>query len=83
LGSNHGPIFNNQFVCSCVSQTEGINLISGEYFQKSAAIWQQLVEDGDPAGTVEALEPIAYNAWINAVGDIAIEPSLGALTTGN
>ena len=53
-----------------------------EYFQKNAAIWQQLLEDGYPARTVEALERAGYKAWLNAVGDIAIEPSAGALPTG-
>jgi hypothetical protein len=50
-----------------------------EYFQKNAAIWQQLVEDGCPARTVETLERAGYKAWLNAVGDIAVEPPEGAL----
>ena len=53
-----------------------------EYFQKNAAVWQQLVEDGYPARTVETLERAGYKAWINAVGDIAIEPSASALPNG-
>ncbi|MDJ0987509.1 MAG: CheR family methyltransferase [Desulfobacterales bacterium] len=53
-----------------------------EYFQKNAAIWQQLVEDGYPARTVEVLERAGHKAWINAVGDIAIVPPADALPTG-
>jgi hypothetical protein len=52
-----------------------------EYFQKNAAIWQQLVEDGYPAGAVAALVRAGYKAWINAVGDIAIEPPVDAFPT--
>lgn len=53
-----------------------------EYFQKNVAIWQQLMEDGYPARTVEALERSGYKAWINAVGDIAIEPQPAKLPMG-
>lgn len=53
-----------------------------EYFQKNAVIWQQLVEDGYPAGTVEALERAGHKAWINSVGDIAIQPPAGTLPMG-
>ncbi len=53
-----------------------------EYFHKNAAIWQQLAEDRYPARTVAVLEQAGHKAWLNAVGDIAIEPPAGALTTG-
>ena len=53
-----------------------------EYFQKNAAIWQQLEEDGYPARAVEALEYAGHKAWINEVGDIAIEPQPGTLPMG-
>ena len=53
-----------------------------EYLQKNATVWQQLVEDGYPARSVEALERNAHKAWINSVGDIAIEPPIGSLPTG-
>ncbi|MGD9055087.1 MAG: CheR family methyltransferase [Desulfobacterales bacterium] len=53
-----------------------------EYFQKNAAIWQQLEEDGYPARAVEALERAGHKAWINGVGDIAIEPQPGTLPMG-
>lgn len=53
-----------------------------EYLQKNAAIWQQLVEDGYPARSVEVLERNAHKAWINSVGDITIEPPIGSLPTG-
>ena len=45
-------------------------------------IWQQLVEDGYATRTAQKLERVGYKAWLNAVGDIAIEPSAGALPTG-
>ena len=53
-----------------------------EYFQKNAAIWQQLMEDGYPAQTVEALERSGHKAWINAVGDIAIDPQPATFPMG-
>ena len=53
-----------------------------EYFQKNAAIWQQLEEDGYPARAVEVLEYAGHKAWINGVGDIAIEPQPGTLPMG-
>jgi hypothetical protein len=53
-----------------------------EYFQKNAAIWRQLSEEGYPARTVKALERAGHRAWINRVGDIAIKPQPGKLPMG-
>ena len=60
--------------------TEELTLV--EYFQKNAAIWRQLEDEGYPGRTVEALERAGYKAWINGVGDIAIEPQPGILPMG-
>ena len=53
-----------------------------EYFQKNAAIWRQLADEGYPDLTVEALERAGHNAWINGIGDIAIEPPADTLPIG-
>ena len=50
-----------------------------EYFQKNAAIWWQLEEDGYSEQTVEALKRAGHKAWINGVGHIAVEPPQGSL----
>jgi hypothetical protein len=50
-----------------------------EYFQKNAAIWHQLEEEGFPGGAVEVLERAGYNAWINRIGDIAVELTADSL----
>ena len=52
--------------------TEEMSLV--DYFQKNAAIWRQMEEEGYPGQAVGALERAGYKAWINRVGDIAIEP---------
>ena len=60
--------------------TEEMSLL--EYLKKNAAIWRQLEDEGYLCHTVEALERAEYKAWINGVGDIAIEPQPGILPMG-
>ena len=60
--------------------TEDMSLT--EYFQKNAAIWQQLAAEEYPARAAETIKRAGHKAWINAVGDVAIKPPAGALPEG-
>ena len=53
-----------------------------EYFQKNAEIWRQIEDEGYPDHAVEVLERAGHKAWINGVGDIAVEPPPGTLPMG-
>jgi len=45
-----------------------------EYFKKHATLWRQLEEEGYLCDVVDILRRVGYDAWINAVGDVAIRP---------
>ena len=45
-----------------------------EFMRKMAMLWQQMEGEGYPDGVVNVLGQAGYNAWKNAVGDIAIRP---------
>jgi hypothetical protein len=47
--------------------------------EKTSALWSQLEEEGYTDGAVDALERAGYQAWKNAVGDIAVLPPEGSL----
>ena len=47
--------------------------------EKTSALWSQLEDEGYTDGAVDALERAGYQAWENAVGDIAVLPPEGSL----
>ena len=47
--------------------------------EKTSALWSQLEDEGYTDGAVDALERAGYQAWKNAVGDIAVLPPEGSL----
>jgi len=49
-------------------------LVPDEYLKRNVSIWQQMEEDGYLGGVVDVLKRSGYDAWINSVGDIAIQP---------
>ena len=49
--------------------------------QKTTALWQQMAAEGYAGGAVAALGRAGYQAWINAVGDIAVLPPEQSLDT--
>jgi len=53
-----------------------------EYIKRNAEIWRQIEDEGYPDHTVEVLGRAGHKAWINRVGDIAIEPPPGTLPMG-
>ena len=42
--------------------------------EKTTALWEQVATEGYAEGAVAALNRAGYNAWLNAVGDIAVSP---------
>jgi len=54
-------------------------LAPAEYLQKNAAIWHQMEDAGYRQLSVEVLKRAGHKAWINRVGDIAVEPPPGTL----
>ena len=67
----------------CQRQPDGFLLVPEdemplpEFLQKNALLWQQLAKEGYLDRAVKALEAAGYDAFKNAVGDIAIRPGTG------
>ena len=53
-----------------------------EYLHRNAALWQQAAADGYAEHSVAALKRAGYEAWINPVGDISVQPPPGRLPLG-
>jgi hypothetical protein len=49
--------------------------------EKTKALWEQMAEEGYAEGAAAALGRAGYEAWINAVGDIAVRPPEQSLDT--
>ena len=54
-------------------------LSPNEYLGINTMIWRQIEEEGYLSGAVDTLRRSGYDAWINAVNDVAIRPSAGIL----
>ena len=50
-----------------------------EYLEINTMMWRQLEEEGYLSGAVDTLKRAGYDAWVNAVNDVAILPSAGIL----
>jgi len=67
----------------CQRQPDGFLLVPEdeiplpEFLHKTALLWQQMAKEGYLDRAVNALETAGYEAFKNAVGDIAIRPEAG------
>jgi hypothetical protein len=70
----------------CKRGDDGFNHFPQEFFtvsplltrEKTAALWEQLSEEGYTDGAVSALGRAGYDARKNPVGDIAVKPPHGS-----
>ncbi len=51
----------------------------GEYLEKNAGLWRQMVTEGYLERAVDILGQAGYDAWKNSVGDIAVRPPKNSL----